>query len=126
MLFGVFFAGAGDDLQLGIQAARGEHDVEIRGIGGGGRDQSPSALDMSIAKSLFLGGVTDHDQPIAPIAGCLCFVRLDDYEGSGPGSQFAGDAAADAACAAKNVVIGEPVDIAFHSPPSEKALQLEF
>src|SRR5205807_6681955 len=63
MLLGIFFAGASDNLQLGIQATRSENDVEVGRVGGSGSDQPARPLDMRFAQRLFLGRVPTTTTP---------------------------------------------------------------
>ena len=58
------FAGAGDDAEVGIQTAGGQHNIKIGGVGGGGGDQAARAVDLRVAQSLFLGGVADEHEPV--------------------------------------------------------------
>ena len=127
VLLGHLFAGAGDDAEAWIQAAGGEHDVKISGVGGGGGDQTARPVDVRVAQSLLLGGVTDQQEPV--LAGeflRLGLVVFDDQEFSGTARQFAGGAAADASGAADDVVTGETAYVALHAAPSKETLQFEF
>ena len=121
------FTGAGNDAQLWIQTAGGKHDIEVGGVGGGGSHQAAGALDLGVAQSLFLGGVTDEHEPV--LAGeflRLGLVAFNDHELSGPAGQLAGRTAADASGAADDVVTGETTYVTLHAAPSKEVLQLEF
>ena len=80
MFLRIFLAGAGNDFQLRIQAARREHDVEIRGICGGSGHQAESPLDMDLAQRLFLGGIAHEHQPFVVKTRGLSFILLNDDE----------------------------------------------
>ena len=65
VLLGIFFRGARDDLQLGIQAARSEDDVDVDGVGGRGRHQALRLFDTALAAVLFacVASPTSVSQP---------------------------------------------------------------
>src|SRR5437868_12193965 len=120
MLLGIFFAGASDNLQLGIQATRSENDVEVGRVGGSGSDQPARPLDMRFAQRLFLGRVAHQHQPVLAIASCLRVIVLHNDELHRPARQLATRAASHASRATNDVVVGEPVDFPFHFSPAKK------
>ncbi len=127
VLLRLLLAGAGDDAQFRVKAARGEHDVHVGGVGGGGRDQPAGALDVGIAQNLLLGGVADERQPSRiAVFGELLGVILDDDEGNRFVRQLAGRAAPDASGPAQDVMFLQAFDLALHTASSEELSELEF
>ena len=79
VLLGLFFAGARNDVELRIQAARGEDDVDVGGVGGSGGDQSARAIDVQLAQNMRLGRVASQGEPaFGGVARQLCLVGIDD------------------------------------------------
>src|SRR3990170_167106 len=56
---GLFFAGAGNDLQIGANASRGEHDVHVLRVGRDGSDKSAGLFDAGLTQTVFRGSVSD-------------------------------------------------------------------
>src|SRR6185369_11297743 len=63
MLLGVLLTGASNDLELRIQAAGGQDDVEIDSVRRGRGNQPGSAFDLGLAKCGLLRRVAAQDQP---------------------------------------------------------------
>lgn len=80
---GLVVAGAGDDLEIGIEHAGGEHDVDVVGVAGEGRRQGGGAFDAGTFEDLVIGGIALDVEPVVVAAGLLqtFFVAVDDYEG---------------------------------------------
>src|SRR3954453_2494660 len=64
MLFSGIFAGARNDLQMWIETARGEHNVQICGVCGGGSNQPAGAFDLRLSQNWLLGRVTSKREPV--------------------------------------------------------------
>ena len=96
-----FLAGAGEDVEAGVESAGGQGDVDVVGIGGDSRNQPAGAQDAGRDQCLIVGGITAHVQnpllaePIAKLGGLL-----DHHEGERFGLELAADEVADAAVAA--------------------------
>ena len=126
-MLGTFFAGARNDVELGVQAAGGEDDVDIGGVGGGGGDQSTGAFDVELAQNVLLRGVADQSKPaFGGVARQLGLVGVDNDKGQWLARQFTRHAAANASGAADDVVLRQSADVAVHASPAEYRLQLEF
>ena len=127
VLLSIFFAGARDDVELGIETACGKDDVDVGGVGGGGRNQSPGAIDVEFAQHMRLRGIANQGEPsFVGIARQFGFVAVDNDKRQRFVRQFAGYAAADASSAADDEVVRQSADLAVHAPPAEYRLQLEF
>src|SRR6516165_10263744 len=106
MLLGLFFAGARDDLEFRAEAARGQDDVDVGGIGGGGGHQSASVLDTELAQNRRLGGVAGQGEPaFGGVARQLLLTAVNDDEGQRLARQLARHAAAHASSAADDEVV---------------------
>src|SRR5215471_18152331 len=127
MPFGIILAGPGDDLQARVQSTRGEHNVEVGRVGGGGGNQSPGTIDLCRAQSLFLGRISVQQQPVLRAKALPLGLRiLDDHEWHRLARQYPGDASANPAQAANDEVAVESCDLALHATASKETLQLEF
>src|SRR4051812_33443304 len=104
MLLGFFFTGSGDDLEFRIERTRGEDNVGVAGVGGGGGDESRGAVNAGFSKYFFLGGIADHYQKVGGEAIGFRLIAFDDEQWDGLASKFARGAAADTSSAADNVV----------------------
>src|SRR2546428_12386583 len=107
MLFGVFFTGAGNDLQLRVESAGSENDVEICRVRGSGSNQSPRAPDPNITQRVLLGRVSDKQQILGAITRGFGFVLLDDDKWCRTAAGFPRGAAADAPCPANDVMVAK-------------------
>ena len=81
MLLRIFFAGAGNDFQLGIESPRSQHDVEVGGVGGGGGHQAAGAFNVGFAQGLSLGSVAGQHQPLRHRRPCPVHALLHDDKG---------------------------------------------
>ena len=127
MLFGIFLAGPGDDLQIGIHSSRGEDDIDIDSIRGGCSHQTFGVFDAHLFQNVLMGSVAHLGEPaLIAIAQEFGFVRINHDEGHRLACQFTRNAAAHAPRTANDVVTRQTVDIALHAPPAEDRLQLEF
>src|SRR5208283_86660 len=123
MLLGFFFAGAGYDLKLRAEAARGQDDVDVGGVGGGGGDQSASVFDTQLAQNMCLGGVAGQGEPaFGGVARQFLLAAVNDDKGQRLARQLARHTAADAPCAADDEVVRQSVDLAVHASPAENRL----
>src|SRR6266568_6107466 len=123
MLFGVFFTGAGNDLQPRVEPAGSENDVEICRVRGSGRNQPPRALDASSTQRVLLGRISDKHQILATVTRGFSFVLLDNDKWCRTACEFPRGAAAYAPCAANDVMVAKAADFTFHFPPTEEASQ---
>ena len=81
LLGGVGVGRAGDDVEVGPERARGEHDVDVALVGVDGADQGPGAADPRPLQDLVVGGVTeDVEDPVLLHVGEPVRVPLDDHE----------------------------------------------
>src|ERR1019366_1835080 len=127
VLLGIFFAGARNNVELGVQAARSQDDVDVGGVSGSGGHQSAGALDSQFAQHMRLGGVAHDSKPaFVGVARQLGLVAVNNHKGQRLAGQFARHAAADASGAADDVVVRQSADLALHASPAEYRLQLEF
>ena len=126
MLVSVRLAGAGDDLELGIQPARGKDDVNVDGIGGSGGNQTAGALNAGLAKHGFVGGVTHNTQPFFGQVADNAAIFINDDERNWPPRQFLRGLLAHPSRSAENVVSGKPVDFAVHFAPAQQLSDFEF
>src|SRR5881398_632627 len=110
MLVSVLLAGAGNDLELGIQPARGKDDVNIDGIGGSGGNQTAGALNAGLAKHGFEGGVTHDAEPFFGQVADNVAIFINDDERNWLPRQFLRGLLAHASRPAEDVVSGKPVD----------------
>src|SRR3954454_19451321 len=103
MLLSSFLASARNDLEFGIQRPGGEHDIDVRGVSGGGGNQSRRMLDAGFAKRLLVGSVPDDREPFADILQAVLVV-FDDHEWNGLFFELISDTAPYPACPADDVV----------------------
>src|SRR5438445_12714146 len=123
MLFGVLFTGAGNDLQLRVEPAGCENDVEIRRVRSGGRNQPPRALDLNSTQCVLLGPISNKHQILSAVTRGFGFVLLDDDKWCRTACEFPCGAAADAPCAANDVMVAKAADFTFHFAPAKETSQ---
>ena len=81
MLLRRILAGARQNAQIRVETASCQDDIEIGGIGRGGRDQAPGFLDAGFTQDLLLRRIADLHKPAfaCEFLG-LGFAVLDDDE----------------------------------------------
>jgi hypothetical protein len=122
---GLLLDRARDDVQIGREAARREHDVDVVGVVRQARGEGAGALDAGLAQRLFERGVADEDgRAVLRQRGHSLRVALDDDERLARAPQLAYDARADAARAADDHVFGESVHLAPAASPPEGLVKL--
>ena len=122
-----FLAGARHNQQVGLHPPRGQHDVEVIGVGGHRRHQSLRVVNASLVQHLLAGGAADHDRHalvLRPLRALL--VGLNENEGNFVGAELARHRAAHTARAADDVVVLELGQFALHAAASYKLVELEF
>ena len=108
---------------FGIQAARGQDDVDVDGIGGRGGDQTSRAFDVRLPQNVRVGGVADQREPaFVGVTRQLGRVAVNDDKRQRFAGQFPRRAAANASGAAEDEVFRQSADLAVHASPAENRL----
>ena len=112
-------AGARDHVQLRIERAGGEHDIDGALIGVDGRDQAASALDAGVPEHVLRSSVADDVQPPLTVeAAQRLRVLLDDDVPNRPLLELSDDLGTDAAVPADDVVVAQALEPVLQLPPS--------
>ena len=113
----MFLDRTGYDVEIVIQSSSGEHDVDISGIVRKTRSQASRIFDAGGRKVIFQRGITHNDRPAigVELSEPLVVVLYDDI-GELFTLQVADYSAADATCAADNVMPIKLSHFLFPSP----------
>ena len=123
-----FLAGARHDPEIGVEAACGQHDVEIGGIGRSRGDEAARMIQCALPAEFVPASRRRSSMSQFSAANFWALASLFSMMTNGAGRRANSRATLrpDASGAAQNVVIRQTADLALHAPPSKEALQLEF